>query len=925
MWKLKNQFILFGLSIMFCLQVVAQDSTLITAGFNGARFEEFVREIENQSKCRFYFDKAETDSVVVTAVFEKERLSNVLEQVLKNTSLKYSIDRNRVFITLNAPLQTRLSPDFFNAKVANNNDADAGAEAAKPAAVAVSNQKVINAIENKLIEIGTKQNNLSGKATIAGYIRDVKNGEAIAGASVYIVRPSIVVNTDQFGYYSLTIPRGRYEIQISSVGMKDTKRQVVIYSDGKLNIEMQEFVATLKTVVVTTDRRSNIKGLQMGLEKLNMRQIKQIPVVFGETDILKVVLTLPGVTSVGEASNGYNVRGGSTDQNLILFNDATIYNPSHLFGFFSAFNSDIIKGIELYKSAIPVKYGGRLSSVLDVAVRDGNAKKWTGSGGIGPLTGKFSIEGPIKKDKTSLIFGGRTTYSNWLLRSIPKTAYSNSKANFYDLNLHINHVINPKNTIYLTGYFSRDQFNLNSDTTYKYSNRNVSFKWKHIFNNKFNNVFTAVSDHYDFAVSSSQNPVNAYKLGFDINQLNIRSDFNYIPNHKHNISFGVNSIYYKLYPGSFEPVGSQSLVTKDVVAAEKGLESAVYIGDEYSVSQRFSINTGIRYSMFNFLGPRDIYQYAPGIPRDKNSITDTIAYSAGKFIKTYMAPEIRVSFRYALSDNSSVKLSFNTLQQYIHMLSNTTAISPTDIWKLSDPNIKPQQGRQLSLGYYQNFKSNTIETSLEAYYKQTNHFLDYKSGANLVLNKHIETEVINTRGKAYGIELLIKKLSGKLNGWVSYAYSRTLLKADDPIAGELVNKGNYYPANFDKPHSLNLIGNYRFSHRFSVSANFVYSTGRPITLPLAVFNVGGAPSLYYSERNEYRIPDYLRADLSVTLEGNHKVRQKIHNSWSAGVYNLTGRENAYSVYFTQESGKIKGYQFSIFGSMIPFITYNFKF
>jgi hypothetical protein len=290
-----------------------------------------------------------------------------------------------------------------------------------------------------------------------------------------------------------------------------------------------------------------------------------------------------------------------------------------------------------------------------------------------------------------------------------------------------------------------------------------------------------------------------------------------------------------------------------------------------------------------------------------------------------MAPEIRVSFRYALSDNSSVKLSFNTLQQYIHMLSNTTAISPTDIWKLSDPNIKPQQGRQLSLGYYQNFKSNTIETSLEAYYKQTNHFLDYKSGANLVLNKHIETEVINTRGKAYGIELLIKKLSGKLNGWVSYAYSRTLLKADDPIAGELVNKGNYYPANFDKPHSLNLIGNYRFSHRLSVSANFVYSTGRPITLPLAVFNVGGAPSLYYSERNEYRIPDYVRADLSVTLEGNHKVRQKIHNSWSAGVYNLTGRENAYSVYFTQESGKIKGYQFSIFGSMIPFITYNFKF
>ncbi|MCW3106681.1 MAG: TonB-dependent receptor [Segetibacter sp.] len=922
MGTFKNHFFLFGLSMVFCFTVIAQDTTLISGDFKGAGFEEFTREIENQSKYHFYFDKSETDSILITSVFNKEPLSKVLEEVLKNTPLKFSIDRYRVFITNNYSIQAQLPPDFYHSKIP---DDDTVIDNSKASVLQTSNPKVINSIENKLVEIGTKQDNSTGKATIAGYIRDVKNGEAIAGASVYITRPSIVANTDQFGYYSLTIPKGRYEIHFSSIGMKDTKRQILLHSDGKLNIEMQDFIATLKTVVVTADRRSNIKGLQMGLEKLNIRQIRQIPVVFGETDILKVVLTLPGVTSVGEASNGFNVRGGSTDQNLILFNDATIYNPSHLFGFFSAFNSDLIKGIELYKSAIPVKYGGRLSSVLDVSVRDGNVKKWTGSGGIGPLTGKFSIEGPIKKDKTSLIFGSRTTYSNWLLRSIPKIAYTNSEANFYDLNLHISHIINPKNTVYLTGYFSRDRFNLNSDTTYKYSNRNVSLKWKHIFNNKFNNVFTAVSDHYDYAISSSQNPVNAYKLGFDINQFNLRSDFNYIPNHKHNISFGINSIFYKLHPGSLEPVGPQSLVTKDVVAAEQGLESSLYVGDEYALSPKFSINAGVRFLMFNFLGAHDIYRYAPGIPRNKNTITDTTVYGAGKFIKTYYAPEVRLSLRYALSDNASLKLSFNTLQQYIHMLSNTTAISPTDIWKLSDPNIKPQQGGQFSLGYYQNFNSNTIETSVEAYYKQSNHFLDYKSGANLVLNKHIETEVINTRGKAYGVELLIKKLSGKLNGWVSYAYSRTLLKIDDPLAGELVNNGNYYPANFDKPHNLNVISNYRFSHRLSISGNFVYSTGRPITLPLAVFNIGSAPSLYYSERNAYRIPDYLRADLSVTLEGNHRVKQKIHNSWSAGVYNLTGRQNAYSVYFIQESGKIKGYQLSIFGSIIPFITYNFKF
>lgn len=904
------------------MQAFAQYMPMVNGNFKDASFEKFIIEIENQTKYHFYFDKAETDSIAVNAVFNNEPLSEVLGQVLKNTSLKFSIDQNRVFITSNSAIQTELPPHFFDSKPTGS---DAAGDSSKTVEVSASTKKMVASIENKLIEIGTKQTNPPGKATIAGYIRDVKNGEAIAGASVYITRPAITANTDQFGYYSFTIPTGRHEINISSIGMKDTKRQVVLYSDGKLNIEMQDFIATLKAVVVTSDRRSNVKGLQMGLEKLNIKLIRQIPVVFGETDILKVVLTLPGVTSVGEASNGFNVRGGSTDQNLILFNDATIYNPSHLFGFFSSFNADVIKGIELYKSAIPVKYGGRLSSVLDVAVRDGNVKKWTGSGGIGPLTGKFSIEGPIKKDKTSLIFGSRTTYSNWLLRSIPKLAYTNSEANFYDLNLHISHIINPKNTVYFTGYYSKDKFNLNNDTTYRYSNRNVSLKWKHIFNNKFNNVFTAVSDHYEYAVSSSQNPVNAYKLGFDINQFNIRSDFNYIPSHKHNISFGINSIFYKLHPGTFQPDGQQSLVVKDAVAAEQGLESALYLGDEYEISSKFSVNAGIRYSMFNYLGAHDVYEYAAGIPRNKNTITDTTFYSGGKLIKTYHAPEIRISLRYALSDNASFKLSFNTLQQYIHALSNTTAISPTDIWKLSDPNIKPQQGKQVSLGYYQNFNSDMIETSLEVYYKQTNHFLDYKSGASLVLNKHIETEVINTRGRAYGVELLIKKLSGKFNGWASYTYSRTMLKMDDPLAGELINKGDYYPANFDKPHNLNVISNYRFSHRLSISANFVYSTGRPITLPLAVFNLGGAPSLYYSERNEYRIPDYLRADLSVTLEGNHKVKQKIHNSWSAGVYNLTGRQNAYSVYFTQEQSKIRGYQFSIFGSAIPFITYNFKF
>ncbi len=698
-----------------------------------------------------------------------------------------------------------------------------------------------------------------------------------------------------------------------------------MHSDGKLDIEMQEYIASLKTVVVSAEKTSNTKSTQMGVNKLSIKVIKKVPVVFGEADVLKVVLSLPGVTSTGEASNGFNVRGGSADQNLILFSDATIYNPSHLFGFFSAFNADVVKGIELYKSAIPEKYGGRLSSVLDVSMLDGNSKKWGGTAGIGPLTSKFTIEGPIKKDKTSIILGARTTYSDWLLRSLNNSDYSNSKANFYDANLRITHIINPKNTLYVMGYLSSDKFNLNNDTTYQYSNKNANIKWKHIFNNKAYNVTTIGYDRYEYGVSSVQNPVNAFKLGFNINQTYLRSDFIYTPGNKHTISYGINSTFYKLHPGSFEPIGPKSLVVNNTVAAEQGLESALYLGDQYAVNSNLTINMGLRYSMFNDIGPQKVYNYVPGLPREQSSIVDSTQYSSGKVIKTYSAPEIRFSARYAVSDNASFKLSYNTLQQYIHMLSNTVSISPTDIWKLSDPHIKPQQGQQISLGYYRNFKSGMFETSIEVYYKTLKDYLDYKSGANLVLNHHIETDVFSAKGKAYGIELLIKKTSGRLNGWLSYAFSRTFLKHDDPLAGETVNKGDYYPASFDKPHNVNFIGNYSFSHRYSLSVNVVYSTGRPITLPLAIFNLGGSPSLYYSERNQYRIPDYFRSDISINIDGNHKIKQKIHNSWSVGVYNLTGRQNAYSVYFIEENGKIKGYQLSIFGTLIPFVTYNIRF
>ncbi len=447
---------------------------------------------------------------------------------------------------------------------------------------------------------------------------------------------------------------------------------------------------------------------------------------------------------MGEASTGFNVRGGATDQNLILFNGTTIYNPSHFFGFFSAFNAEVIKDVQLYKSSIPAKYGGRLSSVLDITSREGNKKKMAGSAGIGPVTSRVNIEGPLSKDSSSsFVLGARATYANWLLQLLPHE-YQNSQASFYDVTLHTTHDLSRKNSLYLTAYLSNDKFNLNNDTTYQYSNRNISLQWKHTFNNKLNNLITAGYDFYKYNISSDANKINAYELEFNIQQASLKSDLNYYLNARHTIQFGLSSVYYKLNPGDYRPLGSGSLIKADIMPSEQGLESAVYIGDSYKVTNELSVDYAFRYSLYQYLGPQTVSYYIAGLPKSESSRVSTKEFENGA-IKTYSGPEYRFALRYAFTPSFSIKTGFNYLRQYIHMLSNTTAIAPTDIWKLSDPNIRPQQGNQVSLGLYKNFKSNTIETSVEVYYKQMKHYLDYKSGAVLLLNHHIETVKKNCR------------------------------------------------------------------------------------------------------------------------------------------------------------------------------------
>ncbi|HZF65924.1 MAG TPA: TonB-dependent receptor, partial [Chitinophagaceae bacterium] len=752
--------------------VAAQEKKLLSGNHKAVAFRDFVATIEAESTYHFFYDPAAVDSIWVTANYHQKTIGEVLSQVLSKTGLKYFVDADsNVFITRNFQVQG-LPSDFF----VRTGKADSSRLAEIPDYFGTK-QKPAGSVSqaNKLIAIGDRANGQRGRrAIITGYVRDAKSGEGIIGASVFADTTSVGAVTDQSGYYTIRLLPGQHTLHFTGTGMKEARRQISLHSDGSLNVELEEQIMSLRAVIVHADRNSNVGSTLTGVNRLSSAAIRQIPALLGETDILRAVLTLPGVLSVGEASTGFNVRGGAADQNLILFNEATIYNPAHLFGFFTAFNPDVVKGVELYKSGIPEKYGGRLSSVLEVTAKEGNSKKIQGIAGVGLLTSKLMIEGPIKKDKATFVVGGRTTYSNWLLKNIPEAAYRNSKASFYDIDAHLQHAINDKNSLAITAYTSNDQFRFNKDTTYQYGNRNVNLKWKHIFNNRFHSSFTVAADEYDYNIFGNENLLTGFDMKFSIRQKAFRIDFQYSLANTHHFNFGLNAIHYNVEPGSYTPKGGASLIIPDVLQKEQALESAIYFGDRISFNKRFSVNAGIRYSFYNYLGPRDVYRYVPGLPKQDITIVDTTSFGAGKAIVTYHKPEYRLSARYAFSDSTSVKASFNSLRQYIHMISNTTAIAPTDVWKLSDTHIKPQDGYQFSIGLYKNFKSNQIETSVELYYKRIRNYLDYKSGARLTLNHHLETDVMGTEGKAYGAELLLKKTTGKLNGWITYTYSRTL-------------------------------------------------------------------------------------------------------------------------------------------------------
>ena len=764
---------------------------------------------------------------------------------------------------------------------------------------AIEQEALIANYRNKTYEIGHRG---SGETTanVSGIVRDVATGEALAAVLVTDSGGKAWCYTGNDGRYELKLPAGERLLTFREYSMEDMDIHVIVHGSGSLDIVMREKVTALQSAYVTANSMANHRNAGMGLEKLSSATITHVPAAFGEGDVLRTVLTLPGVKSVGEASGGFNVRGGSADQNLILLDGGTIYNPGHLFGIFSAFNTDVVDDVELYKSSIPVRYGGRISSVLDISTRDGNTDRVRGSLGLGILTSHLALEGPIVKDRTTFVLGGRTTYSDWLLKRLPTTTgYSGGNASFSDINLGVTHRFDEANTLKLTGYWSRDAFSFRSDTTFRYSNLDIALNWTRKQDADKSLKVSAGYDQYSNTLERGfdSDPLGAYSLDTRIRQAFARACVQRRMD-GHNITWGGDAVFYALSPGKLAPINESAMIPREL-KLERALESAVYAGDQWQPGDSpFSIDGGVRLSAFT-------------------------AFAPAKF---YFNPEFRLSGKYSPMANLSFKAGVNTMSQYIHLISNTSAISPMDTWKLAGADLRPQKGWQAAAGAYWTVFGNAVDISLEGYYKRMTDCLDYKSGAVLSMNEQLAADLVRTRGKAYGVELMLRKSSGRLTGWLSYTWSRSLLQEIEDRGLETINGGAWYNAPHDKPHDLKLVGNYKFTHRYSVSFNLDYSMGRPVTIPLGQYYYGNAIRLLYSERNAYRIPDYFRLDLALNIEPGHYLKALTHMSATLGCYNVTGRRNAYSVFYTTTGGSsVKGYMVSVFATQIPYLSLNLKF
>lgn len=877
----------FSLYLLGCLQLMAingfsQDK--VTLNLEDTQLEVILKQIEKQTSYNFIYnnDEINVSQKLTIEVIDKD-LTKTLNELLQTTTIRYLI-KNSFIILSNHP----------------------------------------------------QQNN---KYTLSGTVKDAATGETLPGASIYIKDGNKGVTTNEYGFYSITLTEGNYSFQISYMGYAQKEITLELIKNAKLDIQLESASNELDEVTITTntENKSQVNTITSGVSTLKNSEIKQLPAFLGEPDIIRALLTLPGVNTIGEGASGINVRGGNIDQNLVLLDEAPIYNPTHVFGLFSGFNTDAIKEMKLYKGGIPARFGGRASSVLEIRQRDGNTKAFKGDGGLGLLFSRLTIEGPIKKEKLSFLVSGRRSYFDVFFPIIGGEV-KDQKVFFYDVSSKLSWKINKNNTLFLSGYFGADVMKLffegevipegkepDGKTDFSWKNTTATLRWNHIFSNKLFMNISGIYSQYNYNLKSTDGgPLDtnsSIKWKSSLENFIVKPDFTYYLNPDTKMRFGINSTLYHFTPA--KATSDDTGINTIKLETEKGVEVAPYI--EYEKKwNHFSFSTGLRYSWFGNFGYNKVAVYSLGIPQNVTTIIDTLEYKKGKLIKSFTGFEPRVSLKYNLKNNKALKLGYNRMFQYIHYISNTTAAFPFDVWKLSGVHIKPLEVHQISTGYAYDTPNKHYNFTAEAYYKTFENIVEYKNGANLLLNENIETQLLPAKGYSYGTEFGAYKNTGKLKGNINYTYAVTKRKTTSIFPSDNINDSRYYPSNYDRPHVFNITTDYQLGLKWNVGLFFTYQSGRPVTKPTGRLIFDNNPYLTYSDRNAYRLPSTHRMDISFTYTPK-RPNKKWEGSWSFGLYNLYARKNAFSSFSIFKNNRLRSYDFYLIGTPVPYITYNFKF
>lgn len=867
----------------------------------GKSLVDVLNSIDKEYSAKFYFLPKWLESIKLSAEDKGESLQTVLERHFMHTDYAYVKMYPNVIVIIKDPSGAIARKETLETAINHNKKVD------------------------RLIIKKSDTLKPDRFVQITGHISDSDSDEPIPMAYIDVVDSDVSTSSDENGNFQLTLASGDHVLSIS---FSDYQTKIVDLSandDGQLALKLEKQSVLLDEVVIEDRWERDMKTSRIGQSNVDIKKIQRKPAFLGEVDLVKQVQNMAGVTTVGEAASGFNVRGGSVDQNLILYDGIPVFNNSHVFGFFSGFNSEALQGATFYRGGIPAKYGGRASSVLDIQSKNGDYKRWNGKLGVGIITGNLTVNGPLKNDKTALAVSVRSTYSNWLIHTVD-TDYadmSDSDVSFYDASLRFSHIFNEKSSIAFSGYKSHDSFSLFGDSTYRWNNFQFSSTLEHQYSTKLNATITGGVSSYGYKVTN-EDFQTASELAYRITSSTIKADFN-LKQKAHTLNFGLSFTHYIFNPGSLSPNSSASNAKDFSLDKQYAVSSAIYLSDQWNLGAKFNIEIGTRIPLFTSFGPASVYKYRKGAIREIFTITDTLNFKSGEPIKTYIGFEPRLSFRWEVGAHSSIKLGYNRIYQYLHLVTNTTAVTPIDIWQPSSYYFKPQRADQVSLGYFQDFNEQAYGFSTEGFYKQIDNILDFKDGAQLILNEHLETDLLQGKGTSYGVETSIFKNSGRFTGSINYTYSRAFRTIKGSSSIESINRGKQYPASYDQPHVLNVTWKYNLSSRHYFTGNFTYHKGRPITVPLSVLTFENTSVAYFSARNQYRIPDYHRLDVALVIEGNHKKNKKWEGTWVFSIYNVYSRKNPYTIFFkNSDEGIPKPYQLSIIGTILPSITYKIE-